>query len=167
MNLTDIQHGARVLVDTNILIYARRGTSLQCRALVDRCQGKEVQGVITPFIVAEFCHRRMMQEAQAGGFAASNPAKTLAEKPQIIRSLTVYAEDTRALLSGELDLAPARHDDFLEAVLLQKQHGLLTNDSLNLAVAKRLGIQEIATADSNFDAVQGLIVYKPQDIIAS
>src|SRR5208337_908441 len=117
--------------DTNVLIYARRGTSPQCRALLNRCQGKAVQGVITPFIVAEFCHRRMMQEAQAGGFATSNPAKTLAEKPEIIRSLTVYAEDTRALLSGELDLAPTRPEDFLEAVLLQKQHGLLTNDSLN------------------------------------
>jgi hypothetical protein len=27
-----------------------------------------------------------------------------------------------------------------------------------------LGIQEIVTADASFDAVQGLIVYKPEDI---
>jgi predicted nucleic acid-binding protein len=47
---------------------------------------------------------------------------------------------------------------------LQRQHGLLTNDSLNLAVAHRLGINELATADSNFDLVQGIIVYKPADI---
>lgn len=47
---------------------------------------------------------------------------------------------------------------------LQSQHGLLTNDALNLAVIKRLGLQEIATADSNFDHVPGLIVYRPSDL---
>jgi predicted nucleic acid-binding protein len=43
---------------------------------------------------------------------------------------------------------------------------LLTIDSLNLAVARRLGIHEIATTDSNFDHIQGLIVYKPGDLAA-
>jgi len=40
----------------------------------------------------------------------------------------------------------------------------LTNESLQLAVAERMGINEIATADKGFDAVQGIIVYKPADI---
>jgi len=164
MTLADIHNGARVLLDTNVLIYARRGISPQCRALLKRCQGKAVQGVITPFIMAEFCHRRMMQEAQGRGFAGSNPARALAERPEMIRSLTVYVEDTRALLSGELDLAQTQPEDFLEALLLQKLHGLMTIDAINLAVAKRLGIHEIATADVNFDAIQGLIVYKPPDL---
>ena len=52
-------------------------------------------------------------------------------------------------------------------MLLQKLHGFLTIDSINLAVARRLGITEIATADTRFDAVQGLIIYKPQDITTS
>ena len=33
-------------------------------------------------------------------------------------------------------------------------------------VARRLGIQEIATTDSNFDHIQGFIVYKPRDLAA-
>jgi predicted nucleic acid-binding protein len=36
-----------------------------------------------------------------------------------------------------------------------------TNDSLNLAIARRHGITDIATADKSFDAVQGVIVYNP------
>lgn len=166
MNLTDIRSGARLFVDTNILIYARRGNSPQCRALLNRCQGKAVQGVITPFVVAEFCHRRMMQEVQASGFAASNPAKTLSEKPELVRNLSVYAEDTRALLSGELELAATHPEDFIEALFFQKMHGLLTIDSINLAVARRLGLTEVVSADKSFDSVQGLIVYRPDDIIA-
>ena len=164
MNLSDIQGGTRVFVDTNILIYARRHVSSQCREFVNRCQGKAVQGVITPLVVAEFCHRRMMQEAQSKGFAASNPSRALSENREVIRNLSVYAEDTRSLLSGELDLIPARAEDFLEALLLQKLHSLLTTDSINLAVARRLGIQEMATADKSFDNIEGLIVYKPEDL---
>jgi hypothetical protein len=34
-------------------------------------------------------------------------------------------------------------------------------------VDTRLGIQEMATADPAFDNVQGLIVYKPEDIVTS
>lgn len=166
MRLTDIRSGARIFLDTNILIYARRGVSAECRDLIARCQGKSVQGLITSFVVAEFCHRRMMQEAQSKGFAASNPARALSEKPELIRNLTVYAEDTRALLSGELELVAIRMEDFLEAFLLQKLYGLLTIDSLHFAVARRLGITEIATTDKSFDNVQGVIIYKPEDIIA-
>jgi predicted nucleic acid-binding protein len=57
-------------------------------------------------------------------------------------------------------------EDYYLALELQRQHGLLTIDSLNFAVARRLGIQEIATTDSNFDHIQGLIVYKPGDLAA-
>jgi len=43
--------------------------------------------------------------------------------------------------------------------------GLLNNGALNLAVARRLGIDEIATADTNFGHIQGLIVHKPDDLL--
>ncbi len=59
---------------------------------------------------------------------------------------------------------PIHPQDLQTALELQKLHGLLTNDSLNLATAKRLGIQSIATADKSFDTVQGVIVYRPTDI---
>jgi hypothetical protein len=38
------------------------------------------------------------------------------------------------------------------------------NDSLNLATAKRPGIQSMATADQSFDTVQGIIVNRATDI---
>jgi hypothetical protein len=44
-------------------------------------------------------------------------------------------------------------------------HGLLTTDSINLAIARRLGITEIATVASNLDTIQGLIVYKLEDVV--
>jgi predicted nucleic acid-binding protein len=165
MNLDDIHNGSRVLIDANILIYALRGSSPQCRALLTRCDAGAVEGWITTSIVAEFSHRRMIQEAQALGLVSSNPARSLAEKPSILRQLNRYQEEVRDLLSGGLQIESLRPDDFHLALEFQRQFGLLTNDSLNLAVARRLALADLVTADHGFDAAQGFIIYKPADIV--
>jgi predicted nucleic acid-binding protein len=164
MTLSRIPGGCTVFVDANVLIYARRHASQDCVRFLERCAAGEVNGVISTLVLAEFCHRRMMQEAQAGGLAASNPAKALAQKPEIVRKLTVYADDVRRLVDGELVVEPVRAEDFLVAVELQREFALLTNDSLNLAVARRLTIADLATADANFDQVHGLRIHRPGDI---
>ena len=71
MSLDAIPAGARVLVDANILIYAKRGMSAQCRRFLERCAQRKISGVLTTIVVAEFCHRRMMQEAQSRGLSGS------------------------------------------------------------------------------------------------
>jgi len=164
MNLEDIRDGATVLVDANILLYARRGSSTRCREFLVRCDRKAVSGVITTVILAEFCHRQMVIEAQATGVAASSPVRTLGRNPAKVRQLGSYAADVRNLLGGGLHIEAVGPADFPVALEIQKQHGLLTNDALNLAVARRLEIHEIATADSDFDDIQGCIAYQPDDL---
>lgn len=44
---------------------------------------------------------------------------------------------------------------------LSAQHRLLTNDALTLAVMEKLGVTALATNDDDFDAVEGITVYKP------
>ena len=57
-------------------------------------------------------------------------------------------------------------DDFHVALEFQRQFGLLTNDSLNLAVARRLGLTALATANQGFaNAVHGFMVYRPSDLV--
>ena len=136
MNLSDILNGSRVFVDANILLYALDHKSPSCRRFLSRCEGGAVQGVITTVTVAEVAHRRMIEEARANGLTGSNPARSLGHKPELIRHLSVYAEDVRDLLGGELCVEAVRPEDFYVALELQKNHGLLTNDSLNLSVAK-------------------------------
>src|SRR5437764_5998462 len=118
MSLNDITNGSTVFIDTNVLIYARTGRSVQCRRLLSRCSARAVNGVISGFVVAEFCHRRMMQEAQTSHHAASNPARALAQKPDIVRQLSIYADDVRALLGGELALSEAEKADVAVALEL-------------------------------------------------
>jgi predicted nucleic acid-binding protein len=165
MKLEDILGGSRVFVDANIIIYALQRRSVESRSFLARCDRGAIEGWISTSVVAEVGHRRMIQEAQAKGVLRSNPARILSQKPELVRQLSAYANDVRNLIGGGLEVETVRPEDFLVALELQNQHGLLTNDSLNLAVAKRVGVHEIVTANTAFDSVQGVIVYKPGDLV--
>jgi len=165
MNLDDIRNGARVLIDANLLIYSNRRSSRQSAALLSRCATGAIEGIITTTILAEFSHRRMVEEAKSRGLVGSNPARALGENRSLLRSLSAYADEVRDLLGGGLFVEPVLPEDFHLALEFQQKFTLLTNDSLNLAVARRLGLSELATADKGFDSAQGFIVYKPTDIV--
>ena len=47
MTLDDIPSGSTILIDANVLIYARRGMSGQCRRLLERCAAHEVIGAFS------------------------------------------------------------------------------------------------------------------------
>jgi predicted nucleic acid-binding protein len=164
MTLDDIPAGVRLLIDANILIYARRGMSEQCRRLVELCARKEVSGVLTSIALAEFCHRRMMQEAQSRGLTGSNPAKVLSQGAGLVRQLAQYRQEVEDLLASGLLVLAIEEADFVEALELQRLHGLLTNDSLHLAAGLRAGVNFLVTADSQFDTVPGISVFKPGDL---
>jgi predicted nucleic acid-binding protein len=121
--------------------------------------------MVTTFVLAEYCHRRMMQEAQSRGLAAANPARALVEDPVLIRQFSQDAQEVEDLLAGELETLEAVAADFTQALALQRQHGLLTNDSLLVSTALRAGVGQLATADPQFDGVTGLTACKPDDVV--
>ena len=168
MNLFEVADGTVVFLDANVFVYAAERRSLQCRHLLERCDREALHAVSSVIALAEVCHRRMINEAkEAGLISGSNPSRLLANKRGVVPRLGIYAENVCALLDSTIPFEPIQPQDFFVALELQKQHDLLTNDSLNLAVAKRLGIKGIATADASFDRVQGFTVYKPTDIVSS
>src|SRR5438094_10593735 len=98
MNLQDIVNGSTVLIDTNVLLYARNRRSPQCRQLLLRCEQGAVNGVVTLPTLAEFNHRCMVEGGQGDGLAGSNPARTLSERPELLRQSTAYAQSPLDLL---------------------------------------------------------------------
>jgi predicted nucleic acid-binding protein len=164
MTLDDIPAGARVLVDANILIYAKGGRSTQCGRFLERCARQELTGVLTSVVLAEFCHRRMLQEAQSRGLFNSNPAKALSQDRALVRQLSRYAQEVEDLLAGQLVVLSIESVDFSRALQLQRTHGLLTNDSLHVAVGLRCGVNLLATADAQFDGISDMQVVKPDDL---
>jgi predicted nucleic acid-binding protein len=106
----------------------------------------------------------MMQEAQSRGLSGSNPAKALAQNPALVRQLTQYRAEVEDLLCGDLLVLSVEGLDFIKAAELQRAHGLMTNDSLSLAVALRHGVYLVATADPQLDSIPGFTVFKPDDL---
>ncbi len=165
MNLLNIPAAQPVIVDANIFIYANQKASAQCVKLLERCANNEVFGILPTHILAEVMHVLMLAEAKdIGIIKGSNPARQLTENPQKVKSLNRYESLIRDLLAIGLQLEPLQREDFITAMSLQRQYGLLTNDALFMAIATRLRVTAIVSADSVFGNVQGIIHYSPDDL---
>lgn len=165
MTPDDIKGGESVFIDSNIILYALARKSGQCRSLLSRCASREVNGVISTVVIAEVAHRRMMMEARLlHNITSSNPARALSKKPDLVRRLTIYRQEAHDLVHGELHVEAALPRDIVQALGIQRDYGLMMNDSLNIAVAKRLGVIRIATADENFGSLGDWTVFKPDDL---
>ncbi len=165
MNLDLIPKSDFVFLDSNIFIYAVLQKSDQCIRLLRRCSQGDVVGVTAMPQFAEVMHRLMMIEAHDNDWAAGgNPVKALSERPDRVQKLTRYAEAVKGLLASGIRYEPAQKEDFLAALTIQREYGLMTTDALLMAVAERLRIQAVASADKEFARVRGIILYSPDDM---
>lgn len=165
MNLSKIRSGEVVAIDTNILIYANQQESLECVKLLERCACAEVSGIVPMPMVAELMHTLMLIEARENGWITrTNPSRALAEKPHFVQRLTIYEKQMHQFLGIGFRLESVTRVDVVEALSIQREFGLLTNDSLLLAVARRLNCDNIASADKAFQKLRGFSVYTPSDL---
>lgn len=166
MNLDDIPSGSLCVLDTNILIYAEQRASLQAERLIRRVEERDVIGMLPQPVWQETMHRLMITEAiMRGQIRGPNPARQLAEKPELVKQLTIYRNKVRALVTLGLRFEPCRESDLLgEALEIQERYGLLTNDSLIAAIAARVEADALASADARFQAIKELRTYTPSDV---
>lgn len=165
MNLNAISKSEYVLLDANIFLYGVLHKSDQCVRLLRRCAEHEVNGIVGFQHFAELMHRLMMVEARDNGWISGrNPTRSLSERPERVRALTRYADGMRGLLASGFIFKPPLKEDFLAALNIQRQYGLLTNDALFISIAERLRIQAVASADKACERVRGIILYSPDDL---
>ena len=165
MNLNDIRDDETVVVDANILLYAIQKESQQCKRLLLRCADGDLTCIVPMHILAEVMHVLIISEARDNGWiTGGNPAKQLASKPELIKRLIRYETLMRDLLAVGFQLEPLMKEDFISAMTIQKQFGLLTNDALFVAVGQRFRTKAIVSADKVFSEVLGVMVYMPDDM---
>jgi predicted nucleic acid-binding protein len=165
MNLLQIPQKQTVIIDTNIFVYAAQRISVQCIKLLEKCAKDELYGIIPVHILTELTHVLMLAEARdLGLIRGQNPAKQLLENPNKVKVLNRYESLIRDLLSIGLTIESLQREDFLTTMSLQRQYGLLTNDALFLAVATRLRVTAVISADSIFKSITGITHYFPDDL---
>ena len=100
-----------------------------------------------------------------GRISGSNPARQLSRKPDVIQGLSIYREKVAALMDLGLGFEPCSQKDLLEDTFtLQKRYGLLTNDSVVLATALRLGAEVLVSSDAAFQRISEIPVAWPSDL---
>jgi len=165
MKLSEIRAGEWVVVDTNILVYTNQRQSRECLEFLGRCASSKLRGVVPVPMVAELVHALMLIEARENGWIErANPSRALAERPDLVRRLSRYEAQVREFFGIGLRIEPATARDILEAIRIQREVGLPTNDALLLAMARRLNIEAIASADKAIARAPGFTVYAPGDI---
>lgn len=163
--LSSIRAGAWVAIDANILVYANQRRSAECLGFLERCASGELQGVVPMPMVAELIHALMLIEARENNWIErGNPARALAERPDLVRRLTRYEAQMREFFAIGLRVEPLGTPDVLEAMRIQREAGLLTNDALLLAAARRLNCEAVASADRAIAQAPGFDVFAPADI---
>ncbi len=166
MNLDDIPAGSLCVLDTNVLLYAEQGISLQAQRLLRRIERRDVLGILPQPVWQELTHKLMLAEAlMQGQISGGNPARQLAEKPEVVKRLTLYREKVKALLTLGLGFESCTKGDLTDKALqLQERHGFLTNDSVILAIALRLEADALVSADARFRGIKDIKVYAPSDV---
>jgi len=91
MNPDGLPGGSLCVIDTNVLLYAEQGVSVQAHRLLRRLEAREVFGVMPQAVWQELMHKLMLAEAlMLGHLCGGNPARQLAGKPEVIKKLRVY-----------------------------------------------------------------------------
>jgi uncharacterized protein len=165
MKLEDLPSGARIFVDANILIYHFSGISLECRAFLQRCESRQVETFTGVHILLEITHRLMVLEAlQKGLITGGQPARKLKEQPEIIKSLHEYNQSVQQIPRMHIRVRTITSAVVRASEAIRVQEGLMTNDSVTVALMRKLGLTDVATADADFNNASHIRVYQPEDI---
>jgi predicted nucleic acid-binding protein len=112
--------------------------------------------------VAEATHKVMLAEiVHRHGVPPTGLIARLKRHPELLDGLTHHQQVAVTVRSLRLPVEAITLELFARGGALSAQHRLLTNDALTLAVMEKLGVTALATNDDDFDAVTGIMIYKP------
>lgn len=165
MMFDELRQGDQIFIDANIFVYHFAKLSQQSKLLLARCFHREIGGYTAMPILAEVLHRLMVIEAIKKGLVnPKNPVQQLKKHPEKIKHLSEYSSDVASIFHMNITILTLNHDMIASSAAIRETEGLLTNDSLAVAVMQAAGIAKLATHDNDFDHVSRLEIYKPADI---
>jgi len=91
-------------------------------------------------------------------------ARKLRERPEIVRELCDYRNQIESVPRWGVQVLPVDLGRCTRAADVRAAHGLFTNDSVIVTTMRDAAVTAIATADHDFERVDGISVYRPIDI---
>jgi predicted nucleic acid-binding protein len=90
--------------------------------------------------------------------------KKLAESPEVVKQLDLYEEQVLKIPRMGIEVEAVTLTDFASSLVWRKRVGLLTLDSLVLAVMERRQVRNLASADKGFQQARRMHLFAPADI---
>jgi predicted nucleic acid-binding protein len=166
MTLDQVPAGAQVFVDSNILVYhfqPHPGFGLACHRLLERIERQDIEGFTSTNLLGELAHRLMVIEAGAlPGWTGGQVMNRLKQQPAVVKQLGLFQTAVVAVLQSRIRMLSVSPTLMSTAAALSRQHGLLTNDAVILALMQAHGLIHLASHDAHFDSVPAITRYAPQ-----
>lgn len=164
--LSSIPSQEKVLFDTNILVYSALDHPLygeSCTQAFHRVETGALEGYVPPIVLTELLHRLMLAEVIKKERARNTREvlELLKEDKSIIPSLTICWDELERLYAAGFTVLEDRSGIFKDALLVSRRYSLFSNDAYIASFARRYGILNIATNDSDFERIDWIKVWKP------
>ena len=160
VNLEDISEGSRVFLDANIFVYAFAPDPQfghDCLQLLQRIERQELTGCTSSHVLSNVAHRLMTLEACViFGWPYAGSAARIQKHPAEIQQLTRFRQAISQISAIGVQTFSVSKEQVETAARLSQQFGLLSNDSLILAVMQDNGLTQLASHDSDFDRASGI-----------
>jgi predicted nucleic acid-binding protein len=165
MTFLDILAGESVFIDANVFVYpfaADPTLGPPCQDLAERIGRKEVDGFLSTSVLSEIAHRLMTLEACVTfGWPYPGIAQRLRRHPGEIMKLLRYRDAIDEIIGLGVHVLSVTQQHVLLAGDLSRHHGVLSGDALILATMQLHGLKSLASNDSDFDRVPGVVRYSP------
>ena len=165
MRIESLPHGVRVFVDANVLTYALSTVeplhSLTA-SLIERSARQEIQVFTSASQAANVIHRAMIIEARVVLQVPSSMILVhLKDHPDEVRRLTRYRHVPGELSRARVRILDVTYREIHASKQYRDDYGLLTDDSIMLAVMGRHDLVDLATNDEDFKRIPGLRLWMP------
>ena len=165
MRIERLPNGTRVFADANVLTYALSTVepvhSLTA-SLIERSARQEIQIFTSAAQAANVIHRTMIIEAKAVlQVPSSKIIAYLKAHPDEVRRLTRYRQVPGEFSRARVRILDVTYREIHASKQYRDDHGLLTDDSIMLAVMERHDLVDLATNDEDFKRIPGLRLWMP------
>lgn len=165
MSLSQIPAGTRVFFDANVQAYhflQVEPLAQICHVLFRRIARREIEAFTSVGVAADVIHRAMVTEAVTKfGLQSSEVVSYLKTHPQAVRELQQYKTIPHGFTLARIHILNVTYKEIHNSKQFRDEYGMLTNDSIILAVMRRHKLVHLVTNDDDFKRVSGIKVWMP------
>ena len=155
----------RMFCDSNILTYAFVGTDESktvCYDLLNRCADQKIKLYTSPIQASNTIHRAMTNELVSElGIEPRKATNYLKQHPETIKQLRWYKTIPGQLSQARIQMLDVTYREIHNSKQYRDNYGLMTGDSLIVALMRRHNIRHLASNDEDFKCIPQIRLWRP------